>query len=675
MKVSPQWFPQTDRTYYILQFNGLVKAESKAELEKIGVEFFSYLPDDAFLVRIKDVRSFGKIKANKNVQTLLPFASEYRISSNFKPVSVFNRNVRARMVLKLVDEKELDSFLSTSNRKGVHFVLNKVTDKVLILDTAMGNIDTLAGIEGVEWIEPYPEFKPMNYVPEFENPQLLEENVAADGDYTDLNGYESGTKVMNLDAAYQRGFTGKGQRGAYADTGLDRGSQTDILDDIKGRIPKGYYFGLFAKSWEDPQGHGTHVAGSIVGNGAISSGKIVGAAYDSELIIEGLWSPMLNNISVNPNFDKLFGSVHRDDQAFVHSNSWGSAANLGEYDNFSSLADEVSFKNPDLLIVFAAGNSGEDGNNDGLVDEGSVSSPGTAKNVLTVGASENQTSLGGIQKQLKELRGKWKAEPIASDTLSNNPNGIAAFSSRGPTKDKRIKPEIVAPGTNILSLRSQQKDATTLWGAYNQFYAWAGGTSMATPLTSGAALVIRQYLVDGLKVNKPSAALLKAVLIHTAKDLYPGQFGEGVVGQELPTKRPNVHEGFGRVDADAATQLTAESLVDEKVGLKTTETKEYTLDAKAGQTLRASLVYTDAPAAANAAVALVNDLDLKVVGPNGEVSLPNHKTDADKVNNSEMIEVSVPADGQYVIRVTAANVPKGIPGTNSQPYGLVFTAQ
>ncbi len=73
---------------------------------------------------------------------------------------------------------------------------------------------------------------------------------------------------------------------------------------------------------------------------------------------------------------------------------------------------------------------------------------------------------------------------------------MAAFSSRGPTDDGRVKPDIVAPGTNIVSSRSHYPDAGTLWGVYeeNPDYIYSGGTSMATPMVAGAGVLMRQWL-------------------------------------------------------------------------------------------------------------------------------------------------------------------------------------
>jgi hypothetical protein len=116
--------------------------------------------------------------------------------------------------------------------------------------------------------------------------------------------------------------------------------------------------------------------------------------------------------------------------------------------------DNFVWKKPDFCILFAAGNDGTDANRDGVVDLGSVTAPGTAKNCITVGASENN------RPEFTETYGEaWKddypVEPLKSDPMANDPDDMVAFSSRGPTADGRIKPDVVAPGTYILSTRSR----------------------------------------------------------------------------------------------------------------------------------------------------------------------------------------------------------------------------
>ena len=206
-----------------------------------------------------------------------------------------------------------------------------------------------------------------------------------------------------------------------------------------------------------------------------------------------------------PALATLFGQA-RTAGARIHTNSWGSSES-GQYTTDAHDADEYMWNNPDFLVLFSAGNEGTDHDADGVINLGNIGSPGTAKNVLTVGASERNSHTGGY-----DLwgTGSWgyvyPADPITSDDVSDDMNGLAAFSSRGPVVDGRYKPDVVAPGTNIISTRSSQ--GGTGWGAYDTNYVYMGGTSMSTPLTAGVAVLIRDWFVDTEGVT-PSAALLK----------------------------------------------------------------------------------------------------------------------------------------------------------------------
>ncbi|MBK7962781.1 MAG: S8 family serine peptidase [Bdellovibrionales bacterium] len=184
------------------------------------------------------------------------------------------------------------------------------------------------------------------------------------GDYTDLSGLESGTKIMNMDVAWALGFEGQGQTAAMADTGVDSGDVATLHQDFAGASVQGQIFGLYSKSWGDPMGHGTHVAGSIVGRGnaspvmAGSSWRLQrGAAPAAQFVGQSMWSPMLSNLMVPSQLSALFAKAYQGG-ARVHSNSWGAPNNLGAYDNYANQVDTYTFENQDMLVIFAAGNSG-----------------------------------------------------------------------------------------------------------------------------------------------------------------------------------------------------------------------------------------------------------------------------------------------------------------------------
>jgi hypothetical protein len=201
--------------------------------------------------------------------------------------------------------------------------------------------------------------------------------------------------------------------------------------------------------WSDPDGHGTHTAGSILGDGSASGGQYKGTAPGAELVHQSVmdYNGGLDGLPLD--LGDLFLQTY-DLGARIHSDSWGASV-AGEYNENAAAVDAFMWDHKDMLVLFSAGNSGADADQDGVIDPDSIGSPGTAKNVLTVGASENERPT---------IATTWSAfgygaNPIRDDTLANDFEGMAAFSSRGPTDDGRIKPDVVAPGTYIVSPRSQ----------------------------------------------------------------------------------------------------------------------------------------------------------------------------------------------------------------------------
>ena len=241
--------------------------------------------------------------------------------------------------------------------------------------------------------------------------------------------------------------------------------------------------------------------------------------------------------------------------------------------------------------------------------------------------------------------GAWGSDyptaPIKGDKISGTttPQGLAAFSGRGPTEDGRFKPDIVAPGTDIISVRSRvaQDDG---WGNYNTHYLYEGGTSMATPLVSGAITLIRQWLVDRQGIAEPPAALMKALLINGARDMTPGQYGTGFT-QEI-TARPDRSQGFGHVNLYNALEPGDGNFLVFATNKFTTTGANYTTNIAVGQANAGKYVLTlawqDYPGTSGASKALVNDLDLTVTSPSGTVYYPNNYGTLDHTNNVELIE-------------------------------------
>lgn len=483
------------------------------------------------------------------------------------------------------------------------------------------------------------------------------------------------------------GLNGDGEIIAVADTGLDSGDPNNMHPDFVGRINfiKSYPITSdYSKYIKNPRGddgpadldsgHGTHTTGSVLGSGLASSnfqgltGPIRGLSFGARLVFQAIEQEMkwknpadqakygrflLSGIPTD--LGDLFGDAYAKG-ARIHSNSWG-GGNPGEYDEQCQQLDAFVWTNPDFCVLFAAGNDGKDRNGNGVIDLGSVTAPGTAKNCITVGACENNRPEFNMTYG-QSWHDDYPVDPIKSDKVSDNPDDIAAFSSRGPTADGRIKPDVVAPGTFILSARSRMIAENNFgWARFSQskLYMYDGGTSMATPLTAGAVGVVRQYLRTNRRIKSPSAALLKASLVMSAVFLRGG------------ASSFDGNQGYGRINVDAVLAPPAPLRVDfvEGRGLQTGEMDQRTVVvATAGAPLRVVMAYSDYPGAT-----LINNLNLVVRAPDGTVFVGNSAQPVgafDSKNNVELVHIAQAAVGSYTVQVVASNVASG-----PQPFALV----
>ena len=287
----------------------------------------------------------------------------------------------------------------------------------------------------------------------------------------------------------------------------------------------------------------------------------------------------------------------------------------------AKIVDEFIWSHKNFLILVAAGNSGTDqpGTSKGI-DTGSVDSPGTAKNCLTVGASEN-----GRKNQFSDTYGQWwpndyPRNPFKNDPMADSIHDIVAFSSRGPCTTGRRKPDLIAPGTFVLSTRSSQVPNNHFaWGAFppaKKSYMYMGGTSMATPLVAGSAAVMRQFLRTWVGYADPSAALLKAALIHAA------QYRAYRYAHPSAERWADNEQGWGRLDlrtvVDPPDGRTV-YFVDYRDGMQTGDVLEAdVVVTDESIPLKVSLVYSDYPGEL-----LVNNLNLFLLDPHARPYVGN----------------------------------------------------
>ncbi|NLF37945.1 S8 family serine peptidase, partial [bacterium] len=395
-------------------------------------------------------------------------------------------------------------------------------------------------------------------------------------------------------------------------------------------------------------GHGTHVAGSVLGNGALSGADPVsnsfptncfaGIAPKASLVFQAAGSNGFpNSIFILPNMYTVAYRAYTNG-ARIHQNSWGSSIN-GRYNDTARQVDYFSYTHPDMLFCFSSGNSGVDWSpTNGVIDLGSVGAPGSAKNCLTIGASESLRASEGIFYNTPGSSNSWPVPPILGSNRCDDKDGMAAFSSRGPCTDSRLKPDVVAPGVVIASARTHAIPMSTeiLWGntgllAGETNYVWSAGTSMSCPLGSGAAALVREYLRVVHGIGNAPAALVKAMLINGATDMTPGQYPPAYL--EVPPV-PNNVEGWGRINLEGGLYDAGVRRMDHWYGTAAGPGKAATNVAIYGSALPAkfNLVWTDYPGSpwtfdTNTfsqlyGGGLVNDLDLLVIDPAGATNYP-----------------------------------------------------
>ena len=641
--------PQSGRHPYIVQFTGPMNNAWREGITAGGAAVLEYIPDYAFVVSTSPgdaarLRSLPFVRWVGYVQPV------YRIDP-----SLLTAQGSPTVTVTLFPGSTTSSAISAVQRNG-GVLLSSADDpqtSALRASLSVGGIRALAADPTVAWIEPY---RP---------PRLWNDQAGS---------------IMQVSPVWtSHNLRGSGQIIAIADTGLDVGRLSTLNSDFRGRVVAAHALGRLG-DWSDPDGHGTHVAGSALGSGANSgsnpatgdySNSFAGIAPAAQLVVQSLLDRDGHLGGIPADLTALLQQAY-DDGARVHSNSWGvSVADGGRvYDSQAQQVDRFVWEHPDMVVLFAAGNDGVDRNRDGVVDLGSVTTPATAKNVMSVGASESVRSFGGYNPGglCSTWGGCWPdlfpTQPLHDDRLSNNVNGIAAFSSRGPTPDGRIKPDLVAPGTNIISVRSALAPSSHYWGVYDDYYAYGGGTSMSTPLVAGASALVRQYYqANG---HNPSAALVKATLLAGAVDMTPGQYN----GQVEVAAAPNNVEGWGRVDVTNALFPVSPrqvDFIDASDGVTTDQTVVYTYTvASSAVPLRIVLAWTDYPGSLMAATNLVNDLDLQVALPVS--STTGSAGQIDHLNNVEGVIVNAPPPGVYQITVRGRNVPFG-----PQPYALVVS--
>ena len=404
---------------------------------------------------------------------------------------------------------------------------------------------------------------------------------------------------------------------------FDEGIVDPNHPDLAGRVTVPYEFTITS--------HSTHVGGVVAGDGTNSAS----VGYDP--LAKMGFAPLANLISYS-----YANPIGRHDEAIniygadISQNSWGftSCTYFGMYVLYAGDFDHIITGRfgGTLPVIFAAGNTqGSCGHTYGSI----IGGPSSAKNVLTVGATYDD-------------------------------HRVTNYSAFGPTLDGRLKPEIVTVGHNVVST------------CPGEGYCNGVGTSMAAPGVSGsAALLLEAYRNSCTASTGPDGALLdplpstmRALLLHSATDLNnPSNFTQ--LG-------PDFASGYGALNARAAYELLPHFV---EGSLTDGAAVEYHVTVAGQSELKATLVWDDPRAGNNAAVTLINDLDIELIAPDGETvygpwlldpTTGNEGNPAlrptwsdgqtaqrDERNVIEQVLVDNPTAGVWTIRILGSNVPQG----------------
>ncbi len=391
--------------------------------------------------------------------------------------------------------------------------------------------------------------------------------------------------------------------------------------------------------------HSTHVAGTIGAAGVVASAR--GMATNV----------FIDSYDWNDDYTEMTAAgaatATQTNKIPISNHSYGynaTTADMGVYNEESVAVDAILVGMPYYLPFWAAGNE-----QDELTAKGgyqSITYNGLAKNLITIGAVNDAVSSG--------------TRNIANATMST-------FSSWGPSDDGRIKPDIVANGVGVYSTINT---GNTAYDSYN-------GTSMATPSAAGSSALLVQLYAREFSGRFMRASSLKALLIHTADDLGTAgpdfKFGWGLINTKAAADVILAHKASPGAPKLFETNLTT-----------TVTTRSIQFKWDGSSPIRATLAWTDPAGTARSDndrnPVLVNNLDLRIIGPTGTVYQPyvmpfstnftdgNFGTAAikgsNRVDNVERVDIPAPSiQGTYTAVISFGGTLSG----SAQNFSLVLT--
>jgi len=596
----------------ILQFDHVPGRADREALVAAGAEVLGYLPDNAYLLRA-DAAALTRLAALGGVALLTDCRPAWHLAPELSEAAARAQGEPVALTLSFAP--------------GTPVALR--TDQAVALGAELVGLSERAARPRL-WLR-----APAALLPALaELADLLWASPTLPlSDRNDDSSWIVQSAEPNLRPIWDQGLHGEGQIIGHIDSGFSPDG-CFFADPDGAPIGPAHRKVVFLGAHVGSTGnHGTHTAGTVAGDAMPVDGTM-GASKRG-----GAWAARLahSNYVQSGDYDLYADlALHHTAGARVHTNSWGQDA-ATNYTEFCVDIDAFSRDQEDHLVLFSVTNLS------------TLRTPENAKNTLAVGAS------------------------YTNDTDANGFHGCDQVFSGGigPTVDGRRKPEFFAPGAGI---DSANRAVACGW-------VTSSGTSMACPAATAAAALARQYLVEGwwpsgapLAADSliPSGALLRALLINSTQPM-----------DSLPEGYPNDREGWGHLVLDEALYFAGDSrelwLAEKRnaEGLETGELFIYRLEVEsAAEPLAITMAFTDPPGEPFAAEPVVNDLDLELRSPAGQLYLGNGFDaalgasvpggEADPLNTVERVLVVAPEPGAWEIRVRGRRVPLG-----PQGYGLV----
>ena len=657
---------------FLVKFRSPVRPGWFDGMRGLGAVPVQYLPSFGYLVLLQGDagRALGRLDA---VEFTGEYHPAYKADAGLRALAERDERIDLRLVLfdlpgreQVVEAARLaggrvvhrSSAAATSQRSTLHYVLFESFPTA-----ALPRVLAAPEVYWAErWAPPQPEGE--------RAAQIVAGNVAAG---VPLPDYYAWLAAVGAD--------GTGVTVAVADTGFDTGNPATVHPDLQGRVS---FAAAICSDSRDFNGHGTNVASLATGDPRATSGGTGlldssafhwggGSAPGASLYVQsalGGACPAVNSDAATLAEDAVgTGGAHIGNHSFTDGLGGGASYNSQAQAWDAVVRDAVPSApgNQPYAVIFSSGNSGP--------GSSSLTSPKGAKNIITVGATENYRP--------GECPGISGCGGSADDI-----DRIVDFSSRGPTTDGRLKPDLAAPGHVAAGAFSSAAnygctcdggagngccDSTGVDGTFS--YSRFSGTSQAAPRVAGASAVVHDWF-QNRSGALPSPAMNKAILVNGAVDMKSADV-------------PNNVEGWGRVSLrDVLQTSVGVEFLDQSVILGSTgAAAAFTTDfyvQNPSVPMKATLVWTDPPGAINCNPCLVNDLDLKISqstvwrGNNFSGGLTTPGGAADILNNVEGIRLA-PGDlacaAMFQVEVRAQTLAgDGVPGdadATDQDFALV----